>query len=237
MLIQKLLIPDSYSEYSFADFVVGANKNFIARLQQLDPTVSNFQDSRWLYGASGSGKSHLLHALRNSWQERSANVALLRLRETRQHFDELVDFIIEHSADYDALLVDDAQLIVGDLRCERALYRLVNCAMAQDKLLLLVGDRASSQVRWALNDARTRMKLLPEQLLESLTGAAVEAIAQRYAHSLGLLLSASSWSYINRHYPRDMHKMYLLINILAHQNATNKSSPSVQQIKAIVEQL
>ena len=237
MLIQKLLIPESYSEYGFANFVAGANKNFVDNLQDLEPSASNFQDSRWLYGASGSGKSHLLHALRNSWQERSGNVALLRLRETRQHFDELVDFIIEHSTDYDALLVDDAQLIADDLRCERALYRLVNCAMAQDSLLLLAADKANRQVDWTLNDTRTRMKLLPEQLLESLTGAAVEAIAQRYAHSLGLFLSAPSWSYINRHYPRDMHKMYLLINILAHQNATNKNSPSVQQIKAIVEQL
>ena len=237
MLIQKLLIPESYSEYSFANFVAGANKDLLANMQGLEPAASNFQDSRWLYGASGSGKSHLLHALRNSWQGRSANVALLRLRETKQHFDELVDFVIEQSADYEALLIDDAHLIADDMRCERALYRLVNCALARDSLLLLAGDKASSQVRWQLNDARTRMKLLPEQQLQSLTGAAVEAIAQRYAHDLGLLLSAPSWSYINRNYPRDMHKMYLLINVLAHQNAINKSSPSVRQIKAIVEQL
>ena len=237
MLIQKLLIPQSYSEYSFANFVAGANKDLVANMQSLEPAASNFQDSRWLYGASGSGKSHLLHALRNSWQESSANAALLRLREARPHFDELVDFVIEHATDYDALLIDDAHLISGDMRCERALYRLVNCALAQDSLLLLAGDKASSQVRWDLNDTRTRMTLLPEQQLQSLTGAAVEAIAQRYAHGLGLFLSAPSWSYINRHYPRDMHKMYLLMNILAHKNATNKSSPSVQQIKAIVEQL
>ena len=237
MLIQKLLIPESYSEYSFTNFVAGANKNFIEGLQRLDPTASKFQDSRWLYGVGGSGKSHLLHALRHSWQDCSGNVALLRLQETKPHFDELVDFVIEHGSDYDTLLIDDAQLIVGDLRCERALYRLVNCAMARDSLLLIAGKQASRQMRWALNDTRTRMKLLPEQQLQSLTGAAVEAIAQRYAHSLGLFLSAPSWSYINRHYPRDMHKMYLLINILAHQNATTKSSPSVQQIKAIVQQL
>ena len=237
MLIQKLLIPESYSEYSLANFVAGANKDLLEILQDVDPTTSNFQESRWLYGASGSGKSHLLHALRNSWQSRSGNVALLRLRETKRHFDELVDFVIEHSADYDTLLIDDAHLIAGDLSCERALYRLVNCAMARDSLLLMAGDKARSQMRWSLNDTRTRMRLLPERQLQSLTGSAVEVVAQRYAHSLGLFLSAPSWNYINRHYPRDMHKMYLLINILAHQNAINKGSPSVQQIKAIVQQL
>ena len=237
MLIQRLLIPEVDSDHSFANFTAEGNSSLLANLQSLQPESAAFQDSRWLYGLSGSGKSHLLYALRHSWQSQAHNVALLRLLDTRPHFHELVDFVIEHGNDYDMLLVDDAQLIVGDARLERALYRLVNCALAQDKPMLMSGDRPSSKLAWTMNDVRTRMKLFPELELRALTGAAVEPIAENYAQSLGLFLSATSWNYIRRDYPRDMHKIYKLINILAHKNAISKSSPSVQQIKAVVEQL
>ena len=62
------IVPDAAR--TFDTFLVGDNRAAVEHLRQL----TLLSAPTYLWGAVGSGKSHLLHALTSAWQARGARV-------------------------------------------------------------------------------------------------------------------------------------------------------------------
>lgn len=99
-----------------------------------------------LYGAPGSGKSHLVEV----WRAESG-AALLPLTALNS---EGLDGVI---AEGGALALDAADAIAGDKERERALFHLINLAQERGAKLLLVGREAPARWKVALPDLASRL--------------------------------------------------------------------------------
>ena len=238
MLIQQPLLSERAGVDSFANYAADVNADVVAALQELEPGSSGFERSSWLYGRSGSGKSHLLNALANAWRARGVNVAVLRLQRNDSDEVKALEFILDNAASYSALLVDDANLFSGSgLIWEQSFYRLINCALGHDLPLIAAARLPADQLPWRLNDVRTRLRLLPARQLLSLSGARVLPVSQELAQRLGLRLSARVWRHIDLHYKRDIAQLSALLHALLYQQNVSGAPVGVSQVKKIAHSL
>jgi DnaA family protein len=105
---------------TFANFFVGANK-------QLTNTLLNLYQNNnihfiYIWGKSGSGKSHLLSALCQIFSENALIATYLPFEEIKN----ISPGIFEGLESLDLLCIDDLNLLAGDLIWEEQLFHCFN---------------------------------------------------------------------------------------------------------------
>jgi DnaA family protein len=187
------------SDAVFGNFETGANGELLAALQSAD--VSPL----WIWGAPGTGKTHLLQAV---CAGRTA--AYLPLSRSLALPPEALAGFERTSV----VCVDDVDAVAGDEEFERALFRLFNdCADLQTRLIY-AASRAPRHAEWALHDWRSRAAACVVYQLHELDDAGrLRALTVRAAQR-GLQLPAETGEYLLRRVPRDLPSLFKLLDTL-----------------------
>jgi chromosomal replication initiator protein len=105
-----------------------------------------------IFGPSGVGKTHLLHALGNGLA--SGGSATIAVVHAQKFIDELIaaiqgDAVERWRARYlavDALLVDDVQFLAGKERTQEEFFLLFNALAARGRQIVLSSDRTPAEI-------------------------------------------------------------------------------------------
>lgn len=160
----------------------------------------------WLWGASGSGKTHLLQAVCAATGEEAAYFPLASLALPA---DSLAGF--ERSR---VLCVDDVDVVAGDLTWERALFRLFNEAAELRTRLVFAASAPPRQLAWVLEDWRSRAAASVVYQLRELDDAGrIEALRLRAAQR-GLQLPYETSEYLLKRMPRDLRSLFDILDQL-----------------------
>lgn len=184
----------------FASFWPGVNREAVAALQA--PSVVPL----WLWGAAGSGKTHLLQAVCAATGEEAAYFPLASLGLPAES---LAGF--ERSR---VLCVDDVAAVAGDLAWEKALFRLFNEAAELRTRLIFAAAAAPRQLDWSLEDWRSRAASCVVYHLRELDDAGrIEALRLRAAQR-GLQLPIETSEYLLKRMPRDLRSLFDILDQL-----------------------
>jgi DnaA family protein len=184
----------------FDSFWPGVNGEAVAALQ------AAMSVPVWLWGASGSGKTHLLQAVCAATGEEAAYFPLASLALPA---DSLAGF--ERSR---VLCVDDVDAVAGDLTWERALFRLFNEAAELRTRLVFAAAAAPRQLPWVLEDWRSRAGAsVVYQLRELDDSGRIEALRLRAAQR-GLQLPYETSEYLLKRMPRDLRSLFDILDQL-----------------------
>jgi DnaA family protein len=184
----------------FASFWPGVNGEAVAALQA--PSAVPL----WLWGAAGSGKTHLLQAVCAATGEEAAYFPLASLALPA---DSLAGF--ERSR---VLCVDDVDAVAGDLAWEKALFRLFNEAAELRTRLIFAAAAPPRQLDWSLEDWRSRAAACVVYQLRELDDAGrIEALRLRAAQR-GLQLPYVTSEYLLKRMPRDLHSLFDILDQL-----------------------
>jgi DnaA-homolog protein len=185
----------------FESFWAGQNGEVVAALRQ--PSA----EPLWLWGAAGSGKTHLLQAVCAAAGDAAAYFPLSRSLALPP--EALAGF--ERTP---VLCVDDVDAIAGDLGWERALFRLYNEAAELHTRLIFAAASPPRQPHWQLEDWRSRAGACVVYQLQELDDAGrVEALRLRAAQR-GLQLPQETSEYLLRRVPRDLHSLFEILDQL-----------------------
>jgi chromosomal replication initiation ATPase DnaA len=120
----------------------------------------------YLHGRSGSGKTHLAHAIGNALA--GSNGAGLRVAcvNGESFADELIDALRDGTVgrwraryrSVDALVVDDLQRLEGKERTLEELFHLFNALAGEGKQLVFTADRAPRELAWLDDRIRSRLE-------------------------------------------------------------------------------
>ncbi len=189
------------AEALFESFWPGENTEVVAALK------ASAAAPLWLWGAPGTGKTHLLQAVCAAAGESAAYFPLERSLALPP----------EALAGYERtplLCVDDVDAVAGDLAWERALFRLFNEAADLGSRLIFAAAAAPRQSPWLLEDWRSRAAAcIVYQLRELDDGGRIAALQLRAAQR-GLQLPHETAEYLLKRMPRDLHSLFEVLDQL-----------------------
>jgi DnaA-homolog protein len=208
----------------FDSFWPGPNGEIVAALRAPSTTPL------WLWGAAGSGKTHLLQAVCAAAGESAAYFPLARSLALPP--EALAGF--ERSG---VLCIDDADAVAGDLAWERALFRVFNEAAELRTRLIFAAAAPPRQAEWRLEDWRSRAAASVVYQLRELDDAGrIEALRLRAAQR-GLQLPYETSEYLLKRMPRDLRSLFEVLDLLDEASLAAQRRLTIPFIRDALEKL
>jgi DnaA family protein len=190
----------------FASFLAGPNAEALQHVQRLASVADH--GIAWLCGATGSGKTHLLQAA-CSQASHVMRAGYLPLAE----LESLGPGVLE-GMQLDWLSLDDLHAVVGRPEWELALFALHREMHEAGGRLLVAAGTPPLLLPWAVPDLGSRFAASAIYQLRPLDELEQQAALQLRARLRGLELPEETSRWLQRHFPRDMRKLYELLDTL-----------------------
>ncbi len=152
--------------YTFEAFVIGASNRFAhAAAQRVAEEPAKSYNPLFIYGASGLGKTHMLHAIGHYVYQNFTNLNVCYV-STETFLNEFIDSIRTRGQTafkrryraYDILLVDDIQLLEGKKETQEEFFYTFNSFYETDKQIVISSDRHPRAIATLEDRLRSRFE-------------------------------------------------------------------------------
>lgn len=141
--------------YRFNSFVTGkSNELAYAAAQQVAKKPGSAYNPLLLYGGTGLGKTHLLHAAGNLIHKRNPRAKILYLHSERFVSEmiqalrrDTIEAFKQHYRSAEALLIDDIQFFAGKDRTQEEFFHTFNALLDSKQQIILTCDRYPKEVK------------------------------------------------------------------------------------------
>lgn len=165
---QEVAQPINGGKYAFTfdTFIVGSTNKFAhaaALAVAQNPSVA--YNPLFIYGESGLGKTHLLHAIKAEIEKNNPQANILYV-DGETFTNEIITAIRENKTSEfhnkyrqaDVLLVDDIQFIAGKESTQEEFFHTFNALHNSGKQIVLVSDRPPKEIKSLEDRLRTRFE-------------------------------------------------------------------------------
>jgi chromosomal replication initiation ATPase DnaA len=165
-----------------------------------------------LYGANGSGKTHLAHL----WQKLSSS-----------------KFICIN----DKNIFTNTSLILEDIDNinEEKLLHLINFSHENKRYLLLTSNLSPSKLDFSLPDLKSRILSIPSVAIKSPDQELLRAVLLKNLINRQLKIHPATIDYIITRIERSFNKLYEIIHELEYMSKTEKRAITIPMAKYIIE--
>jgi len=150
--------------YSFSNFVLGkSNELGFAAAQQVAREPGRVYNPLLLYGGTGLGKTHLLHAIGHELAATNPGFKIVYLH-SEKFVSEMIHALRHASIDafkaryrsVDALMIDDIQFFAGKDRSQEEFFHTFNALLESRQQIILTCDRYPKEVEGIETRLRSR---------------------------------------------------------------------------------
>lgn len=201
--------------YTFETFVAGASNRFAhAAAFAVAEQPARSYNPLVIYGDSGLGKTHLLHAIGHYTQDLYSGTRV-RYVSSEEFTNEFINSIRDDAAgqfqrryrDVDVLLVDDIQFLSGKVQTQEEFFHTFNTLHNADKQIVITSDIAPTRLKDFEDRMRTRFgwglttDVQPPDLETRI------AILRRKTDQEGILVPADVLEYIASKISRNIREL------------------------------
>ena len=157
-----------FSKWTFSSFIQGPNNRFAFSLAQSVATQPNNNSSNplFIYGPSGMGKTHLLHAIGNTLErekpllnvrylpaERFLNDCINHIRKNK-----MPDFRQKYRKNLHVLLLDDIQILGRGESTQEEFFHTFESLKQENCQIVLVSDQKPKNIKGLKERIKTRFE-------------------------------------------------------------------------------
>ncbi|MGC9237071.1 MAG: DnaA regulatory inactivator Hda [Thiomonas sp.] len=227
---QHILPLDWEPSQTLDNFEVGTHRDNALALQALhDLLQQRDHTALYLWGETGSGKSHLLWAACHALQQQGRWALLLTPRTPASSWPDVHDLLTQSAGGL--LAVDDAQHLV-DWQ-QDWLFGLYNAARTARLAFLASGTTAPAALPLRA-DLRTRLSWGLALRLSPPDDAVRASVLQRLAHDRGYALSPELLHYMQTHLSRDLSRLSVLMAAFDRYALATQRPATVPLLKALL---
>ena len=190
----------------FESFLPAGNAEALAHAQRIGAGEAGLT---WLCGPASAGKTHLLQA-----------ICAAAGRSMRAGFVPLGDLaalgvgVLEGLPQLSCLCIDDLEAVVGRPDWERALFSVLREAGEGGAAVVMAARSPPVLLEWALADLGSRCAAGAILQLRALDESEQQEALQLRARLRGLELPQETSRWLQRRFPRDMRRLYGLLDAL-----------------------
>jgi DnaA family protein len=229
-LALSVQLPD---DETFSSYQGSTNKLVVAQLQQfikLAVTDEERPHGFYLFGVSGVGKSHLLHASCAYASELGLSSLCLSFTELKQLSVEVFSGL----ENIDLVCLDDLHLIAGDINWQQAVFDLFNRLTEQNKSLLISGNQSASQLGVTLPDLVSRLSWGLTEQVKILSDDEKLVALQFRAQQRGLVLTDDVGRFLLSRLSRGMSSLLMALDELDKASIREQRKITIPFIKEIL---
>jgi chromosomal replication initiator protein len=153
-------------KYTFETFVIGSSNRFAhAAAVAVAESPAKAYNPLFIYGGSGLGKTHLLHAI-GHYATSLGNAKSVRYVSTEEFTNDFINSLRDDKTsafqrryrDVDILLIDDIQFLENRERTQEEFFHTFNTLHNSNKQIVITSDRSPRQLSTLEDRLRTRFE-------------------------------------------------------------------------------
>ncbi len=153
-------------KYTFETFVIGSSNRFAhAAAVAVAESPAKAYNPLFIYGSSGLGKTHLLHAI-GHYAQMLGTAKSVRYVSTEEFTNDFINSLRDDKTsafqrryrDVDILLIDDIQFLENRERTQEEFFHTFNTLHNSNKQLVITSDRSPRQLATLEDRLRTRFE-------------------------------------------------------------------------------
>ncbi|OGT65794.1 MAG: DnaA regulatory inactivator Hda [Gammaproteobacteria bacterium RIFCSPHIGHO2_12_FULL_45_9] len=215
MIEQLTLKIRPQEDATFENFVGQANAALVAHLSAIAESRMT-AGGLYLWGTGAVGCSHLLQAMVHRTEAVGLTALYLCFKEIG-----LAPACLEDLDVFSCVMLDDIEVILGDLRWEEALFHCMNRILQAGGSCILAGHLAPAELACVLPDLRSRIGWGGVFQVAQLTDEEKGQLLQTRARLRGFVLPDDVIHFLLRSQPRDVPA---LLHILDHLDGVSLSA-------------
>jgi chromosomal replication initiator protein len=151
-------------QYNFSTFVKGDSNQFaLAAAQLVADAPGSGHNPLFIYGSSGLGKTHLMHAVGHSILQKKPNARVMYL-PSETFVQDMVKALQRNAIDefkrfyrsLDALLIDDIQFFAGKGRSQEEFFHTFNALLEGNQQVVITCDRFHKEIEGVEDRLKSR---------------------------------------------------------------------------------
>lgn len=203
------------AKYTFENFISGTSNKFAkATALAVAEQPGSMYNPLFIYGKSGLGKTHLMHAIGNYIKENSRKKVLYvttdtfvndflkiyRKNENENNFDTIDDFKNKYR-NVDVLMIDDIQYLEIAQKTQQEFFNTFNDLYTNNKQIIIASDRSPDDLKKLEERLRTRF----------VWGLIVDILPPDYQLRMNIIDKKIDGNNMNTFFPQDV-KEYIANN-------------------------
>lgn len=218
----------NYQQNDFTSFFVGENKTLLNVLSKL----SNKENKHRLYlwGASGTGKSHLLQAVCKQANEHEQHVAYIPLKQHK----EMSPDMLHDLGMLDLVCIDDLESIQGETEWQQGLTWLYNELRDNDHSLIISAATSPANIELEVEDLKSRLGWDQVYQISSPSDDLKIEILKQKAEARSFKLNDEVIEYIIRRVDRDLGSLLKILDDIDQASLAAKRKVTIPFVKELL---
>ena len=184
----------------------------------------------YLWGQTGSGKSHLLQALCHKVNVKKKD-STIYLQDLGNHSPEIL-YSLES---FSVVCLDDIHEVIGNESWELELFHLMNSVKDGSTRLVVSASTASARLNIGLPDLSSRLRAAVAIETDALDDQQKVGMLMRRASNRGFALSEEVARFILGRSPRDMHHLIELLGKLEMETLRQQKKLTIPFVKKTLQ--
>lgn len=227
------ICPDD--DATFANFLVSAENQQAYEYLISDPEEAGVRGQReryiYLWGAPGSGKTHLLQAICNMHTVSKTSSFYLPLGNS----DELTPEILQGTNSLSLVCIDDLHLVLGDSSWEDALFHAFNAWRENGTQLVFTANSSPMELQTKLPDLHSRLNSGLVFQLKQLSDTDKLLALRLRAENRGMILPTAVAEFILLRADRNFTTLMDILDRLDEKSLQEQRKLSIPLVKAALD--